>query len=182
MTEAHYTDEPYSLCLRAYELAGFEAGLKAGDSLTFQLSSVLHEVETGYVNMLDHFPWLSNVVDKKLSVAQQPDPQNPGCTFSFASIDAGPHGKFLFLIQGCNVQFPWEFNQEIGFRFEKKPHVIHITHIMPKYCVVCGKDAVNSCGPCKDIPSRPRVYYCGRECQVAHWVHHKAVCAKTNPL
>eukprot|EP01117_Protostelium_nocturnum_P011207 TRINITY_DN4068_c0_g1_i1.p1 TRINITY_DN4068_c0_g1~~TRINITY_DN4068_c0_g1_i1.p1 ORF type:complete len:569 (-),score=203.37 TRINITY_DN4068_c0_g1_i1:52-1758(-) len=42
-----------------------------------------------------------------------------------------------------------------------------------KTCEGCGKDATKKCSVCK------KIWYCGRECQVAHWPSHKKSCAKS---
>jgi hypothetical protein len=41
-----------------------------------------------------------------------------------------------------------------------------------RVCLNCGKHDVNNqrCASCR------KVYYCSRECQLSHWVHHKALC------
>lgn len=41
-------------------------------------------------------------------------------------------------------------------------------------CANCSKPAISKCGKCQQVS------YCGRECQVAHWIVHKSVCRTQN--
>ncbi|OQO11174.1 hypothetical protein B0A48_05430 [Cryoendolithus antarcticus] len=54
----------------------------------------------------------------------------------------------------------------------------------PSLCTVCGKDAKYRCAECLDgltIYGEPKITeYCGKDCQIAHWTSHKAICKLRN--
>lgn len=43
----------------------------------------------------------------------------------------------------------------------------------------CKNPGTKVCGSCKSIPNALITYYCGRECQLAHWPEHKTMCHGT---
>lgn len=58
-------------------------------------------------------------------------------------------------------------NARIATKFSKQPSQdVKIIRI----CNKCGKKANSACGKCG------KVWYCGRECQVANWSSHKLKC------